>query len=72
MSFTVIFPTAKGTRDRPFCENDKFEFLDGGVLAVRKAESDKTVYYAPGRWLEVSATNHAPRSTKPSSTAHFG
>lgn len=57
MAFTVTLAGPKGTTELPFGNQDKFEFKDGGILAVAVARGNKTFHYAPGYWLELVADN---------------
>jgi hypothetical protein len=63
MAFTVTYQA--NFPDDTKLDNDVYEFLEGGVLAVTTRSSAKTVYYAPGVWKTVTADqDHRPAQQK--------
>jgi hypothetical protein len=54
MAFTVRF--SGQPRPQDYGDDDGFEFLDGGVLAIHFGDEDKWAeYHPPAKWEQVSA-----------------
>ncbi|RDH77976.1 hypothetical protein DVS77_14140 [Mycolicibacterium moriokaense] len=54
MAFTVLFSGQPQPRD--FGDDDGFEFLEGGVLAIHFDDEDKRAeYYPSSKWDQVMA-----------------
>jgi hypothetical protein len=53
MAFTVRF---SGQAQQDYGEDDGFEFLEGGVLAIHFGDEDKRAeFYPPAKWDQVTA-----------------
>ncbi len=66
MTFTVFSGSSQDT----YGDEDVYEFLNGGVLAVHSKTAFQpagtAVYYAPGNWNEVGAgPGHQPGAPAP-------
>ena len=54
MAFTVRF--SGQSQPQEYGDDDGFEFLDGGVLAIHYGDEDSWAeYHPPSRWEQVSA-----------------
>jgi hypothetical protein len=53
MAFKVRFSGQAQTQD--YGDDDGFEFLDGGVLAIHFGDEKWAEYYPPARWDQVTA-----------------
>ncbi len=70
MAFIVTYQTNLPTATDG--DDDVYEFLEGGGLAVTTQSSGKTVYFAPGVWESVAADrDHRPAQRKGGGGAHF-
>ncbi len=54
MAFTVRF--SGQSQPQEYGDDDGFEFLDGGVLAIHHGDEETSAeYHPPSRWEQVSA-----------------
>ena len=53
MAFKVRFSGQAHTQD--YGDDDGFEFLDGGVLAIHFGDEKWAEYYPPAKWDQVTA-----------------
>ena len=60
MTFKVTFD---GGDPIAFGDQDTYQFLEGGVLAIKPPDGDKVwpTYFSPNRWTQLTAApNHPP------------
>ena len=64
MAFTVRF---SGQAQQDYGDDDGFEFLDGGVLAIHFGDEEKWAeYHPPSKWDQVSSEpDHLPGLNTP-------